>query len=814
VTGTASDARAHEEEGPASRALTDPEAQVPSGTSIRFAVLVVVICAATASAFGFFWQVAHPAAESRVRACLAGTSSGLGDLVERLVGPGPLPEQGAADCVRPVAGPLTAWSLLGVLLLAAAALTGYLLTPWWTRHIGAPDRRRALRPLEPAAYRGQLMRLDELVGQAGLAARSVTFFLDSHAVDSEGAKAFGTARKPGVRIDWLLLHRYKENPTRFTDVMLHELAHIRNHDLLPTYLTLAAWRTFTLLLPAGYLTALLVSGAGPSVPDTRSVLVVALLLGLVLLSTQAVLRIRELHADATAASFLHEGTLRTVLDEADRAPAVARRRRWLTNHPGFGERKEVLDDARLLYRADLLSVFGAGVAIGIVQGNLSPTVFTALLGSRLGQAAALAGLGGQRALEFTMLSFGPASVLAALMASALACALSWRSRYGALAGAAPVRPVVYALPAALGMLAGDLMGFDSAQAGIWGALETGAPRKLAAVGLSAVTLFLVLALLFGWAAEAAAVHGRGGPRSRTAMVAATVLGAAAIAPMLCAWAAVHEAPLSVQLIHGPAAPAAPHIGHWPAVSALFFHESTLGLFNALPAAALPLALACAFVAVGRRRAPAGGRTGVRLGAVVGFAALGTAAVAAAGFGLVLSVRAGIGGYRVCTAGPYALTYFTRLLEVLITVCAVIAALLAARRARGAELSAAALTALATVLGSAVFVPQLIYIGVLGLHHGPVNPINDRVFYGIVGSMTPGRALLAGLPATALATLFPRSRPSPPRAAESIWIRALAGLLLCLLVVAVVYAGRCFFDIVLSPTPQLHPAGVQRTCQGG
>ena len=112
--------------------LQDPAAAVPSGTSVRFAALVLVVAAWAGSLFGYLWQLSRPDLEARTRRCLASLSSGpLARLIARLTRGAATRAAASATCVRPDAPALTAWSLAGIGILVAVSLAVYLLTPWW-----------------------------------------------------------------------------------------------------------------------------------------------------------------------------------------------------------------------------------------------------------------------------------------------------------------------------------------------------------------------------------------------------------------------------------------------------------------------------------------------------------------------------------------------------------------------------------------------------------------------------------------------------------------------------------------------------------
>jgi Zn-dependent protease with chaperone function len=135
--------------------------------------------------------------------------------------------------------------------------------------------------------------------------------------------AFGRRRRVYVCLDvGLVATAWRDRPS-FDAVVLHELAHVRAGDVLSTYLTIAVWRAFLLvgMLPfvAVTLDSLLLSSQPWRIPDSSAIdsSVTWSLLGhaivmvaMVFLTRAAVLRARELYADAQTA--IWTGRSRTV----------------------------------------------------------------------------------------------------------------------------------------------------------------------------------------------------------------------------------------------------------------------------------------------------------------------------------------------------------------------------------------------------------------------------------------------------------------------------------------------------------------------
>src|SRR5205823_4879351 len=117
-----------------------------------------------------------------------------------------------------------------------------------------------------------------------------------------------------VQLDAALVDTFATDPAAFRAVVLHELAHLRNRDVDVTYLTIAIWRSFValavlplvllLLHPSLFATPLRwrLAELSPSLL-LRAGVAMLVLAGLVYLTRNAVLRTRELYADARTAGF-------------------------------------------------------------------------------------------------------------------------------------------------------------------------------------------------------------------------------------------------------------------------------------------------------------------------------------------------------------------------------------------------------------------------------------------------------------------------------------------------------------------------------
>jgi Zn-dependent protease with chaperone function len=178
----------------------------------------------------------------------------------------------------------------GSVLLASFAL--YWWIPTW--------RSRGGRLIEvPSELMPELL---ELTNRAGIR-RTPRFVLDSLAMTA-GAVVFGRAAQYTVCLHAGLLFRREQDPKAFEAVILHELAHIRNHDVQIAYAGLAICRvsTFVFVPCVGYGEWLM--GLDQAATTTVKFWLYGLLfLAQPYLMYTELLRKRELYADFDAAGW-------------------------------------------------------------------------------------------------------------------------------------------------------------------------------------------------------------------------------------------------------------------------------------------------------------------------------------------------------------------------------------------------------------------------------------------------------------------------------------------------------------------------------
>ncbi|MFY1637489.1 M48 family metalloprotease [Solwaraspora sp. WMMB335] len=357
------------------RAALSGAALLPSDTSVRYAVLVGMVFATTSVIYTRLW-LDRLGPDSLYQGCAAQLTR-VGNAWQLAA---PLPQPRAAmqrlgACLRDDALAASSWASVGIVVVAVAAVTGYLLLPWWR------IRRRRLLPLEPNVPAELVARLDTLVARAGLTRRP-TFWLDPHASDQ--AHAFGTQRHCHVPLHPGVVRTFADvgERGRLDAVVLHELAHIRNRDIRYTYLTQATWWSFLLLAVVPYLVFRLLPLAfgdtdgwwpAPMHPDTaqrQAFLSIGVLTVVVLLTRQSILRVRETYADVTSAAIGDPDQLSRELE--DRQQPQSRWRSlpwWLGTHPPVRHRVRLLRDPARLPATGLVVAGGAGFAVALLQSS-------------------------------------------------------------------------------------------------------------------------------------------------------------------------------------------------------------------------------------------------------------------------------------------------------------------------------------------------------------------------------------------------------------------------------------------------------------
>ena len=497
-------------EGPRSARL-NPFA-FPSDTAFRFLLLSLAVVGASMFAFNWlYWSTHDAAAEARTEMACAIRA---GPVLAGLDAPAAAARRAARldACMADIDHAKAVWILAGVglLLLAAAAL--YLLWPRWI------IRRKRLVPLTAADAPEVVAYLHDLCRDCGIA--SPPRFVWSPLAMWSGGLAFGRVGARYVSLTGGLVATFYTDRGAFRAVVLHELGHLRNRDVDRTYLTMAVWYAFVALAVVPLVPTLLDERGGAVRSIGLRLLALAVL---VYLTRNAVLRVREVYADARAAGAAGgSGGLRRMIENtrgADRGPW-----RWLLRvHPHPRDRIAALDDADRLFRPGLWEALVAGIVLTLVYHQL-----------------------------VTLLSFLTSSATTTVWLAALAVAPFagavvvvgvWRDAFRALArGAPPQRAWAQGLAFAAGFLAGDVLSLERVGGGAGGpaaALQavTQLPEvrpvvSSAALGTGVIWVALPVAglvLFAAWARATAIVWlERGGERTPRVALAGVIAAGGAV----------------------------------------------------------------------------------------------------------------------------------------------------------------------------------------------------------------------------------------------------------------------------------------------
>ncbi|SFR18303.1 hypothetical protein SAMN04488564_104772 [Lentzea waywayandensis] len=317
--------------------------RVPSGTTLRFASLVLLAVATTLYVFGRYasvWWAATSLDEARCQ-----VRSGLYLTSTFAVDPDESKWDGYRACMAAFLGSRALWLAGGLVLLFAVASLIYALRPAWLRY------RRNLAPVPEEL----LEPLAELVAEAGLS-KAPTFLLD-RANTRAGGVAFGTHRRKYVALNVGMVALRRIEPESFRAIVLHELAHVRN-DVSITYATLAIWRAFVVAILAPYVITLF-RPMPVGYVSYAQIWGLTVLVLLVFGARVGVLRAREKHADALVARWTGDPAPYRLLLPSSRF------RRWLGHHPAPASRQAVMRDPKSLLRPGFWETFGSALAVQI-----------------------------------------------------------------------------------------------------------------------------------------------------------------------------------------------------------------------------------------------------------------------------------------------------------------------------------------------------------------------------------------------------------------------------------------------------------------
>ncbi|GAA3001602.1 M48 family metalloprotease [Actinokineospora diospyrosa] len=745
------------------RALLSDKSVLPTGLSLRFAVLVLVIAATSATVYGHLVLLLTPDAEAAARSCFGAVRSvptaGDAGLV-----PGAMRD---LWCSRPFAGTVALASVLGVALVGVVTVLVYFAQPWFLARTWSWTGWRRIDEVTHPPY---LRRLDDVVRQLDLPASPR--FLQFPRGQPGRARVIGTHRSVSVRVDADLLTTSGQADSGFTGVLLHELAHVRNRDSGPTYLTIAAWNTFVVLVVVPYVALLVLPGlfgaaSTAAAPSAHQLVSVFALFALVYLTRASVLRARETLADATADRYDPRGVLETTI----RASTGAVRRRPVPIHPTAARRLAALRDPAHLVATDAFALFGVGVGVSLIAMATTITYTWALVAadavslpfilSLLGTARDNGVLG----LIMIVAAFGPATVIALGVLAGFAGVVGWRDAVLARYTGRRVSPWRRAVPVVVGFMVGEPLSAAYANAGTLGVFDTTAWLRLLDVGLTVVGLTVLLVALLQWVGESATawLPAAGAPL-RSLCWKTTALGFVAWFPFVLVWFTAHNK--MIIRYFSPVYAGTEPLSSWPAVEVILSHHHPLVVVLTWPTTAVLVLVAVLWPVRGARRLRA--PTALRAAVVRGPVGAAIVVVLLAGVAWVANNHSGVDVFSAVATVPGASLYLLNVLLIVVAVGSVATGVWSSWRAGDLALSAGVLGALICSSLVAVVAPVLYSIALCGTSAFTCMG-NDwsRVSSVFMGAAVLGTALSLVLSVPVLLLTTVRRR----RADQGVWPRS-------------------------------------------
>jgi Zn-dependent protease with chaperone function len=327
----------------------------PSDTSFRFWLLIVFVVMSSASLYSDLHSIFHRRDE-------AGVAFLFQWLRNADWGSFPSTDYASLPAYAGVQAYVKAgalWAIGGVVLTLNMAIAIYWFTPAWK------IRRNGYQSLTSIVAPGVAFYLNQLCREVNLSP-TPTFLLNPGNYGSS-AVAFGHFGRYYVGLSAGLVSRFYDDTSRplFRAVVLHELAHLHNGDVDKTYITVALFGAFvtnTLVC----VSAVLIWGKPDWLVMYKIMLTIILPTAFVLLTRNAVLRVRELYADVRASVWDGpSGALRGVLKSLPSAN-VGFWRALFQVHPTPQERCQAVQDPDRLLRLGFWDAFGAGMAAAYV----------------------------------------------------------------------------------------------------------------------------------------------------------------------------------------------------------------------------------------------------------------------------------------------------------------------------------------------------------------------------------------------------------------------------------------------------------------
>ncbi len=360
----------------------------PSDTDLRFILLIA--CVLGASLWIYYvalWQTKADVITSVNLLLNCQKSSGILNAMHEYATHNPkavadfeVASAANARCLAPLYLRQTSRMLDGVALLLIVAVSIYLAFPAWKRW------RKRLVPLLQEDMPEVMAELTSLCREVGLK-RQPQFLWNPLNPVSEGL-AFGRMGRYTVALTGGLVKQAYTDPPAFRAIMRHELAHLRNGDIDKTYFSVAIWWAFVITALVPFVAYVIPHSFNTlTLADLTFLLNYCLrvlaLTALVLLMRNAVLRARELYADARASTW--DGPM-GVLDHVLEGLPQTRHGRYgeimqiTQSHPEPRTRLAILHDSWPLLQIGFWDALGAGIAAAIAVTGLDQ-LFAAVTGS-------------------------------------------------------------------------------------------------------------------------------------------------------------------------------------------------------------------------------------------------------------------------------------------------------------------------------------------------------------------------------------------------------------------------------------------------
>lgn len=338
----------------------------PSDTDFRFVMLMVATIAATLLVYSFLYgviptnvQALYGAYSSCYNTALAAhPGNTFGDLRDFFAT--------YESCVIPAYQVVAGWAGLGVALLLSVTGVIYWLFPIWKIWRGG------FKPLHSGNTPPGMMELLSDLCRLSEVSRPTVFLLNPYSSATSGV-AFGRFGRRYIVLHRGLVMLFQTDRPAFRAIVLHELAHLRNADVDKTYFTISiVWSfVFTVLLPWVVSLFLVHWTVDEIVNIGWRVLALTVVIYFI---RNAVLRTREVYADARASIWdSPHGALGRIL-QAISHPKGSRWRRWIRTHPDPEKRRLVLEDTSSLFRQSFWDTFVAGLIVAIVLSNIAAFV--------------------------------------------------------------------------------------------------------------------------------------------------------------------------------------------------------------------------------------------------------------------------------------------------------------------------------------------------------------------------------------------------------------------------------------------------------